>query len=151
MKRRENLFDVQLDLDPTRLGFVDETGLSTKMSRLRRCAICGERCRSPMPRGLWKRTTFTAALWLSSGAAPMVLDFPVTWAAFPAYVQQVLIPTLVPGGVHPVSPGDIVIIDICLHKRPRECVAQMDTAGCRLLDLSPYSPDVGPIQTLSQN
>jgi hypothetical protein len=30
LKRRRAWFDTQLDLDPTRLVFIDETGLSTK-------------------------------------------------------------------------------------------------------------------------
>lgn len=35
LKRRQDWCDGQLDLDPARLVFIDETGLSTKMSRLR--------------------------------------------------------------------------------------------------------------------
>ncbi len=57
----------------SRLVFIDETGLNTKMSRLRGRALCGERCRSPIPHGHWKATTFTGALRLSGIAAPMVL------------------------------------------------------------------------------
>jgi hypothetical protein len=38
LKRRQNWFDLQPDLDPQRLVFIDETSLSTKMARLRRCA-----------------------------------------------------------------------------------------------------------------
>jgi DDE superfamily endonuclease len=90
-------FDAQLDFDPARLVFIDETGLSTKMSRLRGRAPCGERCRSPIPHGHWKTTTFTGALRLSGMTAPMVLDGAMNGVAFQAYVQQVLIPTLAPG------------------------------------------------------
>ncbi|CUX58255.1 hypothetical protein AGR13a_Lc30096 [Agrobacterium genomosp. 13 str. CFBP 6927] len=38
--------------------------MSTKMSRLRGRALCGDRCRSPVPHGHWKTTTFTGALRL---------------------------------------------------------------------------------------
>jgi hypothetical protein len=41
LKRRQEWFDGQLDLDPARLVFIDETGLSTKMSRLRGRALRG--------------------------------------------------------------------------------------------------------------
>ncbi len=44
------------------------------MSRLRGRAPCGDRCRSPVPHGHWKTTTFTGALRLSGMTAPMVLD-----------------------------------------------------------------------------
>ena len=33
LKRRRAWFDSQLDLDPAKLVFIDETGLSTKMAR----------------------------------------------------------------------------------------------------------------------
>ena len=45
LRRREAWFEEQPDLDPARLVFVDETGLSTKMARLRGRAPRGERCR----------------------------------------------------------------------------------------------------------
>lgn len=51
-----------------------ETGLSTNMSGLRSGAPSGDRCRSPVPHGHWKTTTFTGVLRLSGMTAPMVLD-----------------------------------------------------------------------------
>ncbi|MBB4511195.1 hypothetical protein GGE50_007194, partial [Rhizobium leguminosarum] len=39
LKRRRAWFDGQLDLDPEKLIFIDETGLSTKMSRSARTCI----------------------------------------------------------------------------------------------------------------
>lgn len=51
LKRRQDWFDAQLDLDPARLVFIDETGLPTKMSRLRGRAPRAERCRSGVPHG----------------------------------------------------------------------------------------------------
>ena len=44
-------FEGQLDLDPARLVFIDETGASTKMARLRGRAPKGERCRASIPHG----------------------------------------------------------------------------------------------------
>ena len=46
-------FEAQPDLDPQRLVFIDETGLSTKMARLRGRAPRGERCRAGIPRRHW--------------------------------------------------------------------------------------------------
>jgi hypothetical protein len=85
-------FDGQLDLDPDRLVFIDETGASTKMARLRGRALRGERCRALVPHGHWKTTTLTAGLRRSGMVAPMVLDGPMDGACFRAYVEQVLCP-----------------------------------------------------------
>ena len=68
--RREAWFDGQLDLDPGKLIFIDETSASTKMARLCGRAKKGERCRAAIPHGHWKTTTFTAGLRLDGLAAP---------------------------------------------------------------------------------
>ena len=56
-----------------------------------------------LPWGHWKTTTFVAGLRTSRLVAPMVLDRAINGAAFKAYVEQVLAPSL--------TPGDIVIMD----------------------------------------
>jgi transposase len=118
--------------------FIDETGASTKMARLRGRAPRGERCRAPVPHGHWKTTTFTGALRLDGLTAPMVLDGPMNGAAFLAYVEQVLVPTL--------WPGDIVIMDNLPAHKPRGVREAIERVGARLAYLPPYSPDFNPIE-----
>jgi hypothetical protein len=100
---REAWFEGQLDLDPTRIVFIDETAANTKMARLSGRAPRGERCRAAVPHGHWKTTTLTASLRYDGIAAPMVLDGPMNGDAFLAYVEQALVPEL--------RPRDIVIMD----------------------------------------
>ena len=91
-----------------------------------------------MPYGHWKTTTFVGALRLEGMTAPMVLDGAMHGAAFLAYVEQVLVPTL--------SPGDIVIMDnLSAHKSPAVRHA-IEAAGAELRFLPPYSPDFNPIE-----
>jgi transposase len=135
---REAWFEDQLDLDPTRLVFLDETWTSTNMARLRGRSPRGERLRSPVPHGHWKTTTLVAGLRLSGIAAPFVLDGPINRDAFQAYVDQVLVPEL--------TPGDVVVMDnLGSHKGPAVRAA-IEAAGARLLFLPPYSPDFNPIE-----
>jgi hypothetical protein len=54
LNRRQARFDSQLDLDPDRLVFIDETGASTKMARRHGRAPCGQRLRSRVPQGHWR-------------------------------------------------------------------------------------------------
>ena len=70
LRRREEWFEGQLDLDPERLIFIDETWTSTNMARLRGRAPRGERLRAGIPHGHWKTTTFVAGLRLDGIAAP---------------------------------------------------------------------------------
>jgi hypothetical protein len=52
----------RMQLEPHRLVFLDETGTTTKMTRLRRRCLKGLRLRSKAPFGHWKTQTFIAGL-----------------------------------------------------------------------------------------
>jgi transposase len=78
-------------VDADKLVFIDETGASTKMTRLYGRAPRGRRLFAKAPFGHWKTTTFVAARRRGGLDAPMVLDGPMTGQAFLAYVEQVLI------------------------------------------------------------
>jgi transposase len=138
LKRRQAWFEGQLDLDPARLVFIDETWASTNMARMRGRAPRGERLRAGVPHGHWKTTTFIAGLTLSGFVAPIVLDGPINGEAFQAYVDQALVPIL--------KPGDVVVMDnLGSHKGPG-VQAAIEAAGATLLYLPPYSPDFNPIE-----
>ncbi|QPC91601.1 IS630 family transposase [Mesorhizobium sp. INR15] len=136
--RRNAWFDAQPDLDPEHLVFIDETGASTKMARLRGRTKRGMRCRSPIPHGHWKTTTFTGALRLTGMTAPMVLDGPMTGEWFVAYVEQVLVPTL--------RPDDVVILDNLPAHKSAAAREAIEATGARMMFLPPYSPDFNPIE-----
>jgi transposase len=125
-------------LEPERLVFIDETGASTKMARHYGRAPRGQRCRAPMPHGHWKTTTFVGALRLHGMTAPMVLDGAMHGAAFLAYVEQVLVPTL--------KPGEIVVMDNLAAHKPITVRHAIEAAGAELRFLPPYSPDFNPIE-----
>jgi transposase len=137
-KAREAWFEGQLDLDPEKLVFIDETSISTSMARRFGWAPRGERCRAPVPFGHWKTTTFVAGLRVDRIDAPMTIEGALDGEAFRAYVEQVLAPTL--------SKGETVMMDnVPLHK-----VAGVSEAiaakGASLLYLPAYSPDFDPIE-----
>jgi transposase len=138
LKQRRDWFDAQLDLDPAKLVFIDETGLNTKMARLRGRSLKGERCRAAIPHGHWKTTTFTGALRLTGMTAPMVLDSAMNGDAFRAYVEQVLAPTL--------CPGDVVIMDNLPAHKAAGIRETIEAVGAKLRYLPPYSPDFNPIE-----
>lgn len=108
------------------------------MARLYGRAPRGERCWAAVPHGHWKTTTFTGALRLDGMTAPMVLDGPMNSAAFQAYVEQVLAPTL--------RPGDIVVMDNLAPHKGGAIRDAIEARGAELRYLPPYSPDLNPIE-----
>src|SRR6202007_3091917 len=109
VRQRRDWFAGQLDLDPTRLVFIDETWASTNMARKRGRCRRGRRLRAAVPHGHSKTITLVAGLRLRGLAAPKVYDRPMNAALFEEWVEKCLVPTL--------SPGDIVVI--CLPIRDR--------------------------------
>lgn len=136
--RREAWREEQVDLDPDRLVFIDETWASTNMARSRGRARRGQRLRAAIPHGHWKTTTFLAGIRRGGIVAPFVIDGPINRDAFETYLEAVLLPTL--------APGDIVVMDnLSSHKGPR-VRAMIEAVGASLLYLPPYSPDLNPIE-----
>jgi transposase len=135
---REEWFEGELDLDPEKLVFIDETSVSTNMARRFGRALRGERCRASVPFGHWKTTTLIAALRVDRIDAPMTIDGALDGRSFLAYVEQVLAPTL--------RAGEIVVLDnVSTHKvgGVREAI---EAKGAKVLYLPPYSPDFNPIE-----
>ena len=135
---RENWVNGQHDLAPEHLIFIDESGLSTKMARLRGWAPKGERCRAAIPHGHWKTVTFVGGLTLTGFVAPMLLDGPMDGECFLAWVEQMLAPTL--------RPGDIVVMDNLAAHKVAGVRQAIEACGAKLHYLPPYSPDFNPIE-----
>jgi hypothetical protein len=100
----------QMRLEPHRLVFLDETGTTTKMTRLRGRCLKGQRLRSKVPSVHWKTQTFIAGLRSHGLSAPFV-DAPMNRRIFETYVETQLAPTL--------EKGDVVVMDnLSAHKSP---------------------------------
>src|SRR3954470_17265202 len=102
----------RMRLQPARLVFIDETAVNTKMTRLRGRSRRGQRLRASAPFGRGGTPTFIAALRCDGLTAPWVVNGAMDRAAFNAYVETQLAPTL--------RAGDVVIADnLSVHKSSR--------------------------------
>jgi transposase len=135
---RQAWAESQAAFDPERLIFIDESGLSTKMARLRGWAAEGERCHAAIPHGHWKTITFVGGFTLSGFIAPLLLDGPMNGECFRAWVEQMLVPML----VH----DDIVVMDNLSAHKVAGVRQAIEKTGARLFYLPPYSPDLNPIE-----
>ncbi len=125
-------------LEPSRLVFIDETAVTTKMTRLRGRSRCGERLKMHAPFGWWGTQTFIAGLRCHEFTAPWIIEGAMDRAAFDVYIESQLAPTL--------SRGDVVILDnLSVHKSPRAEQAVRER-GAWMLFLPQYSPDLNPIE-----
>ncbi len=125
-------------LNPADLVFVDETSTHTAMTRRRARAPRGERAVGRVPRNHGPNVTLLAAL-TPAGIGPVVaIPGAVDGAAFAAYAERVLAPSL--------RPGQVVILDnLSAHKseEARTPSRRLEPACC---SLPAYSPDFNPIE-----
>ena len=128
----------RMRLEPHRLIFLDETGATTKMTRLRGRCPKGRRLLAKAPFGHWKTQTFIAGLRCDALTAPFVIDAPMDRRIFETYVETQLAPTL--------KPGDIVICDNLPAHKSAAAEQAIRAKGAWLLFLPPYSPDLNPIE-----
>ena len=108
------------------------------MVRLYGWAERGERLVGAVPHGHWNTSTFIAGLRQGGLVAPCVFNGAVNGELFLAYVEQVLVPTLIN--------GDIVIMDNLGSHKVAGVRQAIEAAGARLLYLPPYSPDLNLIE-----
>jgi transposase len=140
VKRKRRSFRGKMKrIKPSRLLFIDETGVTTAMTRVYALAPQGERAVGSAP-GEWESYTVVAALGADGVHAPLVLPGAIDAAAFDSYVEQVLAPEL--------RPGDVVVWDNLRAHQDRAAARAERRAGARLIWLPPYSPDYDPIEQL---
>jgi transposase len=125
-------------LDPKDLVFVDETGTQIAMTRRYARALKGEPAVGVVPRNYGSILTLVSALSCSGIQTQMVLDGAINKGLFVGFVQEFLIPTL--------RPGQVVIMDRLQAHCGVEVRACIEAAGCELMLLPSYSPDLNPIE-----
>jgi transposase len=111
---------------PEDLVFLDETGVSTDLTRLYARAPCGQRAYDSAP-GHWKRVTVLGALALCGVVCAMTVPAATDWPVFQAFLQQVVIPTL-----HQHKPGATLVMDHLAAHRLRQARPLLEEAGFAL-------------------
>src|SRR3954463_2207623 len=126
-------------IEPGRLVFVDETGVTTAMTPTRGRAPRGERVEASTPAS-WESVTVIAAMGLEGVRAPLAFPGSVNAATFESYVEQVLVPAL--------RRGDVVVFDNLTSHLTAAVFEAIGRAGASVLPLPPYSPDFTPIEEM---
>ena len=126
----------KIDLD--RLIFLDESGVSTQMTRLYARSTGGGRIHEATPDGRWKILTILGAISTRGMIATMTIEAATDREIFLAYLDEVLCPKL--------RHGDVVVMDNLSSHKVNGVRERIEAAGAQLLYLPPYSPDLNPIE-----
>jgi len=138
-KRRREFREEVEPIEPRRLVFVDETGVTTAMTPAYGRAPKGERVEASAPAS-WESVTVIAAMGLDGVRAPLAFPGAVNATTFQGDVEQVLVPAL--------RRGDVVVFDNLMSHLGPAVFEAIERAGASVLPLPPYSPDFTPIEEM---
>ena len=137
---RACFFDQLKDVPLRDVVVLDESYATTQFTRLRGRAVRGARVAQRVPHGRWKTLTVLAAMTVEGVLTAAAIDAATDADVFRTFIGDALTPCL--------RPGQVVVMDnLAAHKVTgvREAV---EAAGCRVLYLPPYSPDLSPIEPM---
>jgi transposase len=120
--------------------YLDECGVDHRLYREYGRAPRGERIYQTVAGKRRERTSIISASQLGKLVAPLVFQGSCNTEVVDTYFAQVLLPVLPPGSV-------IVLDNARFHQSPTTA-ALVAAAGCALLFLPAYSPDLNPIEHL---
>jgi transposase len=124
-------------LDPARGVFVDECGTHTSITRRKARAARGER--GPGGAAQPRPGDHAAGGVSLAGMRPaMTVEGGTDTAVFGSYLAHFLLPAL--------SPGMVVVVDNVGAHQPERIRELVVAAGCELVFLPAYSPDLSPVE-----
>lgn len=140
VQEKRRAFQAKLaDIDPQRLIFVDESGVTTAMTRRYGRAPRGERVIGEGP-GRWKTVTVISAVRLSGVGGSLAFEGATDTPAFQTSVEEMLVPQL--------EPGDVVIWDNLKPHQDEQVHQAVERTGASVEPLPPWSPDLTPIEKM---
>jgi transposase len=118
--------------------FLDEFGANTKMHRTHGRGLPGERVVDHVPHCHFKTLSTIAVMSVEGIKTWSTFDGGTTAARFVGFVKDQLLPAL--------RTGQTLILDNLAAHNDKRVDALVESAGCRVFRLPPYSPDYNPIE-----
>ena len=78
-----------MNIDPNRFVFIDESGISTNMTRLYGRIIGGKRLVDSISGAQWKMTSIVSSIRFDGSATAMTIEGPFNTDAFNAYIINI--------------------------------------------------------------
>lgn len=123
-----------------RLKFIEESGVSTTLTRRFGRAAPGERVGEAVPKNYGPSTSVLGVMGVGGVETALVIEGAVDTLVFDAFCDQCLRPTL--------QAGDVIVLDNLGAHRASHIDATAHDCHARVMWLPPYSPDFSPIEPM---
>jgi transposase len=118
--------------------YLDESGIDNRIYKEHGYSLRGEKIIAEVCGSKKQRISIIAATCQSKIFAPFTFEGSCNTELFNTWVEQVLLPEL--------RPMMTIVMDNASFHKSQKTVELIESAGCRVLFLPPYSPDLNPIE-----
>ena len=126
-----------------KLVYIDESGIELTICKDRGWSAKGSPIPAKKSGKYYERTNIIAGLVNNKSIAPMVFNGSCTTDLFNSWVEEFLIKEL--------KPGQFVVMDNAAFHKSQKTKELIESVGCKLIFLPPYSPDLNPIEKFWAN
>ena len=120
--------------------YLDECGVDHRLYRESARALRGEPVYQEVSGARRQRTSIISAAQKNKLVMPMVFEGTCNTEVVDTYFAKVLLPVL--------PRGSVIVLDNASFHQSATTLKLVEDAGCQLLFLPPYSPDLNPIEHL---
>jgi transposase len=131
------------DIAPERLVYIDESGIDMNICKDRGWGKKSEKLAGKKSGKYYERTNIIAGYVNHKSIAPMVFNGSCNTKLFEAWVEKFLIKEL--------NRGQCVVMDNATFHKSEKVKELIESVGCELIFLPPYSPDLNPIEKFWAN
>ena len=143
LNKREDYLKVLRDIDPANLVYIDESGIEMSICKDRGWGIKGKILQAKKSGKYYERTNIIAGLTGNESIAPLVFNGSCNTQLFENWIEHFLIKEL--------RPGQCVIMDNASFHKSQRTKNLIESVGCQVIYLPPYSPDLNPIEKFWAN
>ena len=142
-EKRDRYLECIKDINKEELVYIDESGIEMTTVKDRGWGKKSEALAGKKSGKYYARTNIIAGYVNRNSIAPFVFNGSCNTELFNSWVEQFLIKEL--------KPGQVVIMDNASFHKSSKTKELIESVGCRIIFLPPYSPDLNPIEKFWAN
>lgn len=142
-EKRKKYQEAIKDIEPEKLVYIDESGIDMSICKDRGWGKRSEKLVGKKSGKYYQRTNIIAGYVNHKSIAPMVFNGSCNTKLIEAWVEQFLIKEL--------KAGQVVIMDNASFHKSQKTKELIESTGCKVIFLPPYSPDLNPIEKFWAN
>lgn len=131
------------NIPPQSLVYIDESGIEMTICKDRGWGKKSEKLIGKRSGKYYERTNIIAGYVNNKSIAPMVFNGSCNTNLFENWIEKFLIKEL--------KPGQYVIMDNASFHKSQKIRELIESVGCKIIFLPPYSPDFNPIEKFWAN